>query len=113
MNNLIPESLTQNSLGRVFKSKNDLRKLKRNSGGLLIEDLKNIKQSKKLANKRVKSKDIAYEKNKYNAGMYSKNTLTLGIIENAESLTFERLKIEKKKILNKQKRKGKKLAAIK
>ena len=72
----VPENYSRNSSGGIFKSKNALQKRKRNSGGVLAEDLKSIKRPKKLQAGRQKKIENAVQKNNYDAAKYTQAILT-------------------------------------
>ena len=72
----VPENYSRSCGGNIFKSKNALQKRKRNSGGVLAEDLKSIKRPKKLQAGRQKKIESAVQKNNYDAAKYSQAILT-------------------------------------
>ena len=59
----VPENYSRTSGGSIFKSKNALQKRKRNSGGVLSEDLKSIKRPKKLQAGKQRKIEKSFEKN--------------------------------------------------
>ena len=63
----VPENYSRSSSGSIFKSKNALQKRKRNSGGVLSEDLKSIKRPKKLQAGRQRKIEKSFEKNQRDA----------------------------------------------
>ena len=63
----VPENYSRTSGGSIFKSKNALQKRKRNSGGVLSEDLKSIKRPKKLQAGRQRKIEKSFEKNQMDA----------------------------------------------
>ena len=72
----VPENYSRSSSGDIFKSKNALQKRKRNSGGVLSEELKSIKRPKKLQAGRQKKIENSFEKNTYDAAKYSQAILS-------------------------------------
>ena len=72
----VPENYSRSKSGDIFKSKNALQKRKRNSGGVLSEDLKSIKRPKKLQAGRQKKIENSFEKNQYDSAKYSQAILT-------------------------------------
>lgn len=72
----VPENYSRCKSGSIFKSKNALQKRKRNSGGVLSEDLKSIKRPKKLQAGRQKKIENAFEKNERDATSYSRAVMT-------------------------------------
>ena len=73
---LVPENYSRTNSGSIFKSKNSLQKRKRNSNGVLSEDLKSIKRPKKLQAGRQKKIENAVQKNDYDAAKYTQAILS-------------------------------------
>lgn len=72
----VPENYSRSSSGDIFKSKNALQKRKRNSGGVLSEELKSIKRPKKLQAGRQKKIENSFEKNQRDAASFNQAILS-------------------------------------